>query len=633
MLETTVSNLHIYPIKSTAGISLPQANVDELGLAFDRRFVLRDDLGQFITGRTKPQLCLVKVELSATGIILNAPNMPALSLNHQDFSHKYMKVTVWGDVISGQFCSMQANDWFCHYLQQSCQLLFFGEQSHREKKPNTPKARKVAFADGYPLLLISQASLADLNQRLQLNNVDPVSMAHFRPNIVVDNCPAFAEDTWQHIRIGEVEFIVSKPCERCIFTTVNPENGERQAQQQPLRTLQSFRAIDSGEVIFGQNLIPLNKGEIKQGDKVTVLSTQIAPVLIPSKAATPDDSQLTLTCSKIIDETHDVKTFLFTFAEHGQFKQLAGQHINFQLEILGVTKHCCYTIASAPTSTNEISLTIKRVPQGIVSNYFHDHVKIGDAVIGQVPSGTFHLPERMSENMPEKILLLSAGSGITPMLSMLRHMVAQKVANEITFFHSAHSEADLIARQEIADLATQHGNCHISYTLTKQVKPQWQDYQGHLTQTMLSNIPALIQHQVFVCGPQGFRESAQQHLQQLGLPQEQYHWESFGARPLAINDREQTITNEPKALTINFQKWQKPYQGDNQETLLEQGEDADLVLPYSCRAGMCGRCKAKLISGEVKQSSSDGLTDFEKSQGYILCCASTPITDVTIKHD
>ncbi|MBL4942610.1 MAG: MOSC domain-containing protein [Colwellia sp.] len=280
MSVVKISSLHIYPIKSTAGIKISHANVDELGLAFDRRFVVSDTYGQVITARTEPKLCLVQTNLTGHGIEVFAANMPALTLSYDEFSNQYQTVTVWADEISGQLCSNKANAWFSEYLQRPCQLLFFGAKSHREKKANTEKARRVAFADGYPLLLISQASLNELNSRLKNNHQQIISMAHFRPNIVVDNTLPFAEDGWQHIRIGEVEFNVSKPCERCIFTTVNPDNGQTHPELEPLRTLKTFRQNHDGEVLFGQNLIPLTYGKIKQGDAVTVLSTQSPPVFV-----------------------------------------------------------------------------------------------------------------------------------------------------------------------------------------------------------------------------------------------------------------------------------------------------------------------------------------------------------------
>ncbi len=654
MSVTKVNSLYIYPIKSTAGINLPDAMVDELGLAFDRRFVVSDTFGQFITARTEPRLCLVRTKLTAQGIELSATKMPTLILCYKKFSPQYQNVTIWGDNIAGQLCSNEADAWFSEYLQRPCQLLFFGQDSSREKKPNTEKARKVAFADGYPLLLISQASLDNLNARLvgkELgdNQQQAVSMAQFRPNIVIDNCLPFAEDGWQHIRIGEVEFKVSKPCERCIFTTVNPQNAEKHAEQQPLRMLKSFRQTPQGEVLFGQNLIALNNGQIKAGDKLTVIRYQKPPIFNLADATNPAQATLVnntnkassnssetegtmqLTCQQIIIQTHDVKTFVLTWSGASQIKQLAGQHINLLVNIFGKEQPCCYTIASQPSTKNQISITIKRVPQGKVSNFFHDHFKVGDTLKARAPSGNFHLPDVI----PNKVLLLSAGSGITPMLSILRFMVAEKTDNKVVFLHSAHSEEDLIARDEIANLAKAHGNCQVIYTLTKQVRPQWQGYQGRLTEQMLTNIPQLIQHEVFVCGPEGFRKAAQQHLRQLGLNKEQYHYESFGAK--------QTITPSPTGgsteakaayhkVNIHFDKWKKHYQGDNQKTLLEHGEDAGLILPYSCRAGMCGNCKAKLISGEVMQTATDGLTDQEKQAGYVLCCSTTATSDVVIEH-
>ena len=381
MTTVTVSDLFIYPIKSTKGTRLPYANVDELGLAFDRRFVISDNAGQFITARTEPTLCLISATLTEQDITLTAPNMPTLVLSYKEFNDQYQQVSVWDDEIAGQLCSTKANLWFSEYLQRPCRLLYFGEESTREKGLNTDNARKVAFADGYPLLLISQASLDDLNQRLLSNNKNTVSMAHFRPNIVVENCLPFAEDGWQYIRIGEIDFKVSKPCERCIFTTVNPKDGTIDAQQQPLSTLKEFRQTSSGEVLFGQNLIPLNSGRIAQGDNIIVSQIQNPPV----------------------------------------FSQ--------------------------------------------------------------------------TDSTPS-----------TP------------------------------------------------------------------------------------------------------------------------------IMNKKKKVTIQFETWNKTQAADNQKTLLEHGEAAGLLIPSSCRAGMCGRCKAKLISGEVTLLADDGLSTEEKQQGYILCCSTIAQSDVVIKH-
>jgi len=284
MISPKLSDIHIYPIKSTAGISLSTSWVDELGLSFDRRFVVSDDKGQFITARTKSILCLIKTTLTDSGIILSAPNMPLLTLEYKNFSTKYQNVCIWGDTVLSQHCGQKAKNWFSQFLQRSCHLLFFGQKSLRERtsKNNTNK-RQVAFADGYPLLLISQASLNDLNHRLLDDKFTPVEMAQFRPNITVDNCDAFAEDTWSKIQIGEVQFKVSKPCERCIFTTINLKNAKRDANKQPLNTLSNYRKTIEGKILFGQNLIPLTSGKIKKGDRVTIVNTQKPPELKNNK--------------------------------------------------------------------------------------------------------------------------------------------------------------------------------------------------------------------------------------------------------------------------------------------------------------------------------------------------------------
>lgn len=385
-----VKNISIYPIKSAAGIDLSVSWVDNFGLSFDRRFVLSDPSGSFITARTDPTLCLIQVHLMPDGIVLNAPNMPALKVIYSAFSNDYQSVTVWGDKINAQHCLAQYDMWFSQYLERPCQLLFFGENSQRkvDKFSNS-----VAFADGYPLLLISQASLDDLNEKANMN----MTMKRFRPNIVVDDTDAFEEDTWEHIRIGEVEFELVKPCSRCIFTTVEPLTGQFHHQKEPLKTLANYRQVESGDVMFGQNLVPLNQGSIKQGDSVEVISYKDAPAFI-NKA--------------------------------------------------------------------------KKAPQA-----------------------------KKRENPKQK-------------------------------FEAVKKEA--------------------SAATTKQ------------------------------------------------------------------------------NVSIDFKSWNKTYQADNQLSILEHGEASGLILPYSCRAGMCGRCKVKLESGEVRQLASDGLTDAEKDQGFILACSCIPQSDVVV---
>ena len=361
-----------------------------------------------------------------------------------------------------------------------------------------------------------------------------------------------------------------------------------------------------------------------------------------------------LVCEKIQKETPDVKTFIFSMPspEIGvDLSYHAGQHLNFTVNMAGTMQTCCYTLSSSPTTSDYVSITIKRIPQGKVSNYFHDHFKVGQSIDVSGVAGKFCL----EGSIPPNILLISAGSGITPMLSMLRFMVETQSTNQIIFVHSAKQEVDLIAQVEIADLAKRHGNCQIINTLTQVVNSQWHGFQGRINEHMLSNIKQISHYQTFVCGPKLFRKTTQALLLKLGLEPANYHEESFGGYEYSkdnISDIEEDIEvsipktenqnisaqslipqSNKKKVSIYFSRWKKRYQGNKQDSLLDQGEAAGLILPYSCRGGCCGSCKAKLISGQVQQNSTDGLSASEQQQGYILLCSCNALTDVEISHE
>ena len=264
----SLTELYIYPIKSTKGVQLPQALVEEKGLKDDRRYMLVDLQGEFITGRTHPQLTQVNIEFSKKGLYVSAPNHPSFYVQPDNFSAQTLNVNIWSDSLQAQHCHAEYDQWFSRFLDEPCQLVYFSEASIRCVKN---KKTQVGFADGYPLLLINQASVDQLNTLLD----KPVSALHFRPNLVIKGDFPFIEDTWARIKIGEVEFDVSKPCSRCNFTNVDPKTGKADLEQ-PFKTLAEFR-FNEGEVDFGQNLIPLNEGIIRSGDRIEILATQAAP--------------------------------------------------------------------------------------------------------------------------------------------------------------------------------------------------------------------------------------------------------------------------------------------------------------------------------------------------------------------
>jgi len=267
MSQPILSQLNIYPLKSAGGISLENAVPEARGLAHDRRWMVVDDSGQFMTQRTCPGMALINTILSPQTLNLNAPGMSELCLPLFPIAGESQEVEIWGDRCEAWTANPQAETWISEYLGKSCRIVFMPDHSNRPVDPEyTVGESQVSFSDGFPLLLISEASLNDLNCRLPVS----VTMKHFRPNLVVKNTTAYEEDSWKLIRIGNCELQVVKPCSRCVLTTVDPEKGEFSGKE-PLQTLATYRK-ENGKVLFGQNLIATIEGELKVEMPVEIIS-------------------------------------------------------------------------------------------------------------------------------------------------------------------------------------------------------------------------------------------------------------------------------------------------------------------------------------------------------------------------
>lgn len=263
-----LSALYYYPVKSMAGIQTSEAAVAARGLAHDRRWMLVDENGVFITQRQHPRLTLVTVLPDRDGWRVQAPGEPDLSLRVPGADESTTVATVWRDRVDTRSAGPEAAQWFSRYTGiPGVQLVYMPDTTLRQVDRSYTKGKEVvSFADGFPFLLISQASLDDLNSRLQR----PLPMSRFRPNLVVQGCEAYAEDGWRHIRIGELTFRVVKPCSRCKVTTVDPFTAE--TGNEPLKTLAGYRR-HGNEVWFGMNLVHDGTGMLHVGDDVEVLDT------------------------------------------------------------------------------------------------------------------------------------------------------------------------------------------------------------------------------------------------------------------------------------------------------------------------------------------------------------------------
>ncbi len=269
--EMTLSGLFVYPIKSAAGIELSKAEMSDRGLKYDRRWLLVDPSGKFMTQRQHPRMALIQVQIGEQDLHITAPGISKLTVplmpSLETWPTDAHPVTIWKDTCLALSMGAEAEAWFTEVLGTSCQLVYMPDESDRPVRyfgEVTPPFPQVSFADAYPFLLISEASLADLNNRL----ADPVPMNRFRPNLVVRGCDAFAEDQWSRIQVGAVTFWVAKPCSRCKVTTVDQTTGV--AGKEPLVTLATYRAWD-GQIWFGQNLLPENLGTLSVGDRLQIL--------------------------------------------------------------------------------------------------------------------------------------------------------------------------------------------------------------------------------------------------------------------------------------------------------------------------------------------------------------------------
>lgn len=262
----TVSTLTYYPIKACRGFDVPASNIQRMGLEHDRRMMVVTPDGEFLTQREHPRLALITPTLKSDAVTLSAPSFDSIEIAIRS-SGTPMPVGIWsskgvGAIDQGD----EAAAWFSSWLGTSVRLVHIADGFKRRLNPNyaVNTDDHTGFADGYPILIISEESLRDLNSRL-----DPaLPMNRFRPNLVVKGCAPFAEDTWKRIRIGDVEMALVKPCPRCVVTTIDKNTLAK--SKEPLKTLGKFRKHELG-AIFGMNTIPMNEGRIEVGMEVEIL--------------------------------------------------------------------------------------------------------------------------------------------------------------------------------------------------------------------------------------------------------------------------------------------------------------------------------------------------------------------------
>jgi glycine betaine catabolism B len=408
----------------------------------------------------------------------------------------------------------------------------------------------------------------------------------------------------------------------------------------------------NGSQINNQPVSAGTNAELKLGDMLRIGDFVVLVEGLEAAATSSNEQPATqsawtkgkLRCVRITDETPDVKTFTFIATSPASFSYQPGQFVTLELEINGEPVSRSYSISSPPSRPQTLEITVKRVAAeaphnvpGLVSNWLHDHLKVGSQVEISGILGKFTcLP-----NPSPKLLLISAGSGITPVMSMTRWLADTATETDIVFIHCARTPKDIIFRQELEMMAARLPNFHLAISTTR-VEPgsPWFSFTGRLTSSMLQVItPDFAERTVYVCGPDGFMQGTKAMLEGLGFPMQNYFQESFGAPrkvkekpPIAIPQKKPVEPDDAKGDRVMFAQSQKEVVFEEVESILELAEQEGIKIRSNCRQGVCGACKKRKVEGEVRyESEPEALEADELAAGYILTCVACPVGRVVIE--
>ncbi|MDN3556212.1 hybrid-cluster NAD(P)-dependent oxidoreductase [Halomonas maura] len=343
-------------------------------------------------------------------------------------------------------------------------------------------------------------------------------------------------------------------------------------------------------------------------------------------------------CLKIIQETRDVRTYCFSMQQPVLFFFKPGQFVTLELEIDGEQVMRSYTISSAPSIPYSFSITVKRVSGGLVSNWLHDNLQEGDLIAVHGPVGQFNCIDYPAE----KVLLLSGGVGITPVMSMARWFFNTNSEVDMVFAHSARTPSDIIYRAELDYMSTRIENFKLHLICEQSETGQiWGGYRGFLTREMLQLIaPDFLDREVFCCGPTPYMRAVRQLLQEAGYDFSRYHEESFGATPdedIAMAEEHAAEALERDDLPqdgywVTFQDSGKSVQVVDGTTLHEAAASADLNIPKACGMGICGTCRVRVLGGETEMQQNGGISEEEIAEGYVLSCCTSVKGNVAVEY-
>ncbi len=348
--------------------------------------------------------------------------------------------------------------------------------------------------------------------------------------------------------------------------------------------------------------------------------------------AEPWDDAEPLECAMVVPETPDTATFTFRAPSGAWFDYQPGQFVTLDLPVPGGNVQRTYTISSSPSRPLSISVTVKAQRDSIGTRWMLDHLKPGMRIKAFGPSGIFS-----SHRHPaRKYLFISAGSGITPMVSMTTWMWDSGEMPDIVFVHAARSPSEIIFRERLEQMANRVPGVQLRFTV-EQNDPfrAWHGYLGRLNQIMLGLMaPDYLEREVFCCGPEPFMQSVRDMLIALGFDMEHYHQESFGAPVKTEADEpvlEDVVPEEGVTAEVIFTESGVTASCSETDTILAVAKRSGLNIPSGCTFGLCGTCKVKKVSGEVHMVHNGGISDEDIEEGWILACCSNPMGKVEVE--
>ena len=344
----------------------------------------------------------------------------------------------------------------------------------------------------------------------------------------------------------------------------------------------------------------------------------------------------------IVTETPSVKTFRLLPASNDRvlpFTFVPGQFLNVAFWIGGARMNRSYSISSSPTQREYIELTVRREPRGAISRHIVDLLKVGELIEAGGPVGKF----TFTGTEADSIVLLAAGVGITPMMSITRYLTERSWAGDIFFLYTCRTQADFIFANEVAALQRLNSKLHVAVTISKPEGRDWKGARGRITKEWLvQTVPDLVSRRVHLCGPPSMMDSIKSMLTELGVPPDHLKTEAFGA--VKPTPAPAGTTAKPTAAAtgplVTFSKNNKSAKihvdlqsGDSppKQSILELSEELGIGIEFSCRVGTCGVCKVKLTSGEVDMEVQDALDADDKTKGIILACQAKPKGPVMVE--